>query len=417
MRNSSKILIFAAFSIALWKVDAWNGNNYDYQNNYYSQQEVLSNESIWELERIGEEIKYVTDKSVNKTRYPCNSYYDYICGSKMLFNSILGSMPRINDIVLTFNSLRNDNVNFDSKDKLIRFFDSCAKVKNVDDCYVESFENFRPLFGYIISRKFVNTADIRVLRDVLDHFVRRAKQEGYFTNHQNLKSLQILNQNIEYPAKFFYTLKLDTTYRNLTIHPSYRHNVINLEEYNRLYRNSSDYETHWKSVLDFTIYLYQSRNKPRSYYYPTLNVHLWMTLFNNTVRYHDGRTYNDLANCFKLPKFLDVLEEARYLAVIYFKAFKFAWDEYAEWFNDRHDTSNYHHARARDIFDKENEILGRFGLNNKYLFFIFYAQNFCYFGKDLAENIFYQGLKHNIEFISIYQCNIGDNMNAPSKCF
>ncbi|KAL5284613.1 hypothetical protein ACFFRR_006740 [Megaselia abdita] len=415
MRMESKIILIVTFFIASWQVHGWNDN--DYFNNNYNRwhNQILSNDSISELKRLGEEIRHVVNISTNKTNYPCDSYYDYICGEHILINSVLGSMPRINDLVIILNALKYDDRSFDSKQKLINFFNSCSKVKSVDDCHVESFENFRPLYGYIISRKFLSQADVSPLIDVLESFIKRAKLEGYFSNHQNLGKLANLANNLRKPANLFSTTTLDNIYTKLQIFPSsYNHNIKNLEKYNRLYKNQSAFENYWKSALDFTIYLYQSRNKPRSYFYPTLNAHLWMTLFNNTVRYHEGRTYKDLADCFKLPSHLNNLEEARNLAVIYYKSFKFAWEEYQEWFNNGF--SVVYGARATDIYDRENQILERYHLSNKHLFFIFYAQNFCFFGKDMAENIFYQGLKQSIDFNTIYLCSVGHTMNPTVKC-
>lgn len=412
-----KIILIVTLCIAPWVVEGWdNYSNGYHDNRYYSwSNQILTNDSVRELERLGEEISHVAHISLNKTKYPCNSYYDYICGEHILINSVLGSMPRINDLVIILNALKHDERSFKSKNKLIDFFNSCTRVKSVDDCHVEAFENFRPLYGYIISRKFLNDNDKKPLIDVLNLFIKRAKLEGHFSNHQNLKKLDSLLGNLERPANVFSTTRLDLTYLNLTVFPSsYTHNVRNLEKYNRLYRNKSDFETYWKSLLDFTIYLYQSRNKPRSYYYPTLNTHLWMTLFNSTIRNHEGRSYSDLADCFKLPSYLNVLEEARSLAVIYYKSFKFAWEEYTEWFNNGY--SVLYGATAQEIYDKENQILERYQLSNKHLFFIFYAQNFCFFGKEMAENIFYQGLKQSIDFNNIYQCSVGHTMNPPVKC-
>lgn len=413
----SKIILIVLCCIAPWQVEGWNNynnDNYNYDDRYRSWgNQILSNDSIRELERLGEEIRHVTQISLNKTRYPCNSYYDYVCGERILINSVLGSMPRINDLVLILNALKYDDRSFDAKNKLINFFDSCAKVKSVDDCHVEAFENFRPVYGYIISRKFLNDNDKKPLIDVLNMFIKRAKGEVNIAN-DNLKKLDSLVGNLQRPANVFSSLRLDLTYTNLTIfQSSYSHNVRNLETYNRLYRSRSDFETYWKSVLDFTIYLYQSRNKPRSYFYPTLNVHLWMTLFNNT-RYYEERYYTSLSDCFKLPSYFNVLDEAKNLAAIYYYSFKKAWEEYIEWFNNGY--SVMYGAKALDVFAKEDQILERYNLSNKHLFFFFYAQNFCYFGKEMAENIFLQGLKHSIDFNDIYQCRVGQTMNPAIKC-
>lgn len=400
MRFKCEILIFLV--VTLNAEASWYG---------VRDNDTISFESIKELEKLGEEIRFMANYAVNKSHYPCYGYYDYVCADNFFIVSVLGSMPRINDIVLMQTALENDLKDFEAKQKLLAFFSSCSKDKSVDDCYVETFEYFRPVFGYIISRKFINHEDLETLRDVMSLFIQKANTVA--PNHPLISSLTSLQSNLAHPRNFFHSSKLDQIYQNLTIHPSYKHNVKNLEVYNKLYGNRSDFANHYKSVLDFTIYLYQSRNKPRGYYYPTLNVHLWMSLLNSTVRYSEE--YQSLANCLRLPTFLNDLREARLLAVIYFRAFKYAFEEYTDWFLTGSGPVR-HAARAQDIFDKEDDILRKYELDNKRLFFVLYAQNFCSFGKIVAENVFYHGLKHNIDFINLHQCNIGEAMNPVVKC-
>lgn len=193
----------------------------------------------------------------------------------------------------------------------------------------------------------------------------------------------------------FQIADLNKEYETVKMYPdTYEHNVRSLEELrkgNMTYVNGVP-----RTILDWTMYIYQSRNKPMSYYYATLNVHLWMMFYNSTGRM-EQKKYGEIADCLKLPPALNALDEARLLSVVYIKSFQNAWSEYREWITST--------TVAQEIYDHENEILKRYKLDNKRLFFTLYAQNFCDFGRELAENVFFLGLKQNVDFYYVYSCH------------
>ncbi|KAL5284611.1 hypothetical protein ACFFRR_006738 [Megaselia abdita] len=420
------VIVAYCYLSAFVIVDSSKGDQY-YNNPMFREDEeylfqfppILKNESIWELHRIGEEIRDLVEQSANKSRFPCDSFFNYVCGDNSLISSVLGSTPRIKDLVIMFNALRNDDTIFydGAKNKLINFYKSCSRKKSVDDCHVESFEHFKPLYGFIIARKFITDGDKETLRDILEKFLRRARGDGFLRSDGSLVCLEHLYRQLIDPNINFIPYKIDDVYRNLTIYPeSYKHNIRNLERFHErqwYYIPCNSYATYSKNILDFTIYLFHSRNKPRSFYYATLNVHLWMVLFTNSIKYHEGMKYRVTADCYKLPSYINILDNARNLTVIYHKSLISAWEEYMMW--KEHGTGEYD-IKTIEVFNKENEILLPYGLSNEHLFYIYYTQNFCVFGQLFGDNVFLQGLKHNIKFIELYKCGVRLNMNPHIKC-
>lgn len=377
---------------------------------------IISNESSWELHRIGEELSDLVELSVNKSRFPCDSFFEYVCAENSLITSVLGSMPRVRDLVVIFNAMRNDDTIFSdgAKSKLINFYKSCSMKKSVDDCHIEAFEHFKPLYGFIIARKFITDRDKETLRDILEKFLRRVRADGFLRSDGSLVHLEHLYRQLIDPNINFIPYKIDDAYVDLNIYPeSYKHNIRNLERFRSQQWNFTSYATYSKNILDFTIYLFHSRNKPRSFYYATLNVHLWMVLYTNSIKYHEGMKYKVTADCYKLPSYINMLDNARNLTVIYHRSLISAWEEYMMW--KEHGTGEYD-IKTKEVFTKENELLEQYGLSNEHLFYIFYAQNFCGFGKLLGENVFLQALKHNINFISLFKCGVRLNMNPEVKC-
>lgn len=410
------IIFLSIIAIAIYSS---KGDQYyrPYQESYFFEiPPIIKNESVWELNRIGEEIQNLVEVSVNKSRLPCNSFFEYVCAENSLISSVLGSMPRVKDLVIMFNALRNDDTVFygGAKNKLINFYKSCSKRKSVDDCHIESFEYFKPLYGFIIARKFVTDDNKETLRDVLLKFINRARSDGFLRSNENLVYLDRIYTELIDPNTNFQTYRIDETFMNLTIYPeSYAHNIRNLERFTAYNWYSSSYASNLRNSLDFTIYLYQSRNKPRSFYYATLNVHLWMVLYSNTIMFHDGKKYKFTADCYKLPSFVDMLDIARNFTVIYHKSLISALEDYAIW--QEHGSGPFH-IQSREVYNKENEILETYNLSNEHLFFIYFTQNFCGFGRLVAENVFLQGLRHNVKFISLYNCGVGTLMNPDVKC-
>lgn len=377
---------------------------------------IISNESVWELHRIGEEISDLVEQSVNNSRFPCDSFFDYVCSENFLITSVLGSMPKVKDLVTLYIAMQNDDTIFSegAKSKLVNFYKSCSRRKSVDDCHIESFEFFKPLYGFIIARKFINNKDKDALRDILEKFLRRARSDGFLRSDGSLVYLEQLYRQLIDPNINFMPYKIDEAYMDLTIYPeSYKHNIRNLERFHSQLWNFTSYATYLKNILDFTIYLFHSRNKPRAFYYATLNVHLWMVLYTNSIKYHEGMKYKVTADCYKLPSYINMLDNARNLTVIYHRSLISAWEEYMMW--KEHGTGEYD-IKTKEVFTKENELLEPYGLSNEHLFFIFYAQNFCAFGKLLGENVFLQGLKHNINFVSLFKCGVRLSMNPETKC-
>lgn len=298
--------------------------------------------------------------------------------------------------------LQNDSKNFIAKQKLMNFFVSCSSVKSLEDCYYESFIHFRPVFGYIIIKKYIGNESYeqRVFLEILENFLNKSEHIEHAIYLRNLIRLKLkkLYELFRMPQIYFRVNDLNYLYRNVSIYrQSYYHNVRNLLLERRLWKRNITFENGvQKTMLDWTLYLYQSRRKPMSYYYATFDVHLWMTLFNATERYRETIRYTEIGECLKLPQHLNVLQEAVVLAIIYLKSFYYAWEDYDDWIKAT--------PQHQLIYNRENRFLENYKLNNKKLFFTLFAQNFCDFGKELTENIFYLSLHDNLEFQKIYNC-------------
>ena len=277
------------------------------------------------------------------------------------------------------------------------FFISCNTLKSLEDCYRETFEYFKPLFGYIITKNYIDSSshEHHDFLEILQRFLKTSEHTENFQRHPIRLKLSVLKEKFRTPHLYFNVGDLSREYKTLRVYrESYEHNVKNLEEHRR--RNSTFETGINRNMLDWSFFVFQSRNKPMSYYFSTFDVHLWMTLYNNTERLRDNKRFSEIAECLELPQYVNVLEEARVLAVVYLKSFRNAWKDYRDWITAS--TIN------QDIFDHENQILKHYNLTNKGLFFTFYGQNFCDFGKELSEHIFYLGLKQNQDFFAIYSC-------------
>ncbi|XP_068157247.1 uncharacterized protein [Drosophila tropicalis] len=337
------------------------------------------------------------NNSINSQKYACESYYDYVCSENRPLFSVMGHMPPISGLIQLLTELQNDPAKFEAKQKLLDFFISCNAHRALEDCYRETFEYFKPLFGYVITKNLVKGSNHELddFLNVVERFVNRTRIHFGAHSHPLINKLSTYKEKFRTPHVYFHAGDLNREYGALRIYrESYEHNVRNLEEHRK--RNSTYELGVQRTMLDWSLYLYQSRYKPMSYFYPTFTVHLYMTLFNSTERHRDFTRFREEIECLKLPQFVHVLDEARMLAVIYLKSFRFAWQDYSDWIVST--TGN------REIYDHENEILKDYHLSNKRIFFTLYAQNFCEFGKDLAESVFYLGLKQNVDFFNIYSC-------------
>ncbi|XP_037954530.1 uncharacterized protein LOC119684543 [Teleopsis dalmanni] len=353
----------------------------------------LSDLRIKELDAMAKNL----NESINLSKYPCESYFDYVCSRNRPLYSILGRTPDIEDLMKLFQELQEDSVPFAAKQKLIDFFISCNMRKGLEECYRQSFEYFIPIFGYIISKNHLDGSahEHSNFLEILQRFYRRAQRTENFAQNPILLKLGVLTQSFTTANTYFRIEDLNHEYRDLRIYrDGFEYNVKNLEQH--LKRNSTYEFGMQRTMLDWSLYVYQSRNKPMSYYFPTFNVHLWMTLYNNTERFRELKTLNKIAECLKLPQFVNVLEEARILAIVYLKSIRNAWQEYSDWIS----SSPVH----QEVFDQENVILKPYNLTNKHIFFTLYAQNFCEFGKELAESVFYLGIKQNQDFGETYSC-------------
>ncbi|XP_017057002.1 uncharacterized protein LOC108098532 [Drosophila ficusphila] len=362
----------------------------------------LSELRIKELESLAARLRL----SINPEKYACENYFDYVCSRNRPLFSIMGHMPQMGELIQLLTQLQNDPEQFEAKQKLMDFFISCNSHRGLDDCYRETFEYFKPLFGYIVTKNMLGGGGSHELDDflgILDRFVARNHKER--ESNPVLDKLATYKQKFRTPRVYFHAADLSREYRDLRIYrESYEHNVRNLELHRK--QNSTFELGVQRTMLDWSMYLYQSRNKPMSYYYSTFTVHLYMMLFNIRERQRDFTRFREEVECLRLPQFVNVLDEARMLAVIYLKSFRAAWIDYSAW------TSSP--AQNKEIYDQENGILQKHHLDNRRIFFTLYAQNFCEFGKDLAEHVFYLGLKQNQDFFDIYSC--GFQTVNPMSC-
>ncbi|XP_061393849.1 uncharacterized protein LOC133329392 [Musca vetustissima] len=357
----------------------------------------LSELRVQELHNIAIRLEH----SVDADKRACESYYDYVCGRNRPLFSIMGHLPDSNELIHLLTELQEDPEQFEAKQKLMDFFISCNSMKSLDDCYRESFEYFKPLFGYLISKNYLDNSpeELETFLNILDRFIRVAEQNKRFRQEPTLLKLTTLKTSFRYPQTYFRSVKLNKEYETLKIYrESYLHNIKNLEVFRR--RNSTYTQGTNRIVLDWTLYLYQSRHKPISYYYPTFNAHLWMSVYNRSeVREYEPKRFAEIGECLKLPQFVNALEEARILTIVYLKSFNSAWKDYMDWISSS--------PQNEYITDQENQILAQYQLNNEKLFFTLYAQNFCEFGRDLAEHVFFVGLKHSFNFTRAYSCGLG----------
>ncbi|KAH8291976.1 hypothetical protein KR054_002854 [Drosophila jambulina] len=361
----------------------------------------LSELRIKELENLAVRLQ----QTINHDKYACESYFDYVCSSNRTLFSIMGHMPKLSELIQLLTELQNDPEQFQAKQKLIDFFISCNTQHGVEDCYRETFEYFKPLFGYIITKNMLESGshELTDFLYILDNFVLKTK--GEFGSHPIYSKLATYKEKFRTPRIYFHSADLNREYQDLRIYrESYEHNVRNLELHRK--RNSTYELGVQRTMLDWSLYLFQSRNKPMSYYYSTFAVHLYMTLYNSTERQRDFTRFREDVECLKLPQFVNVLDEARMLAVIYLKSFRAVWEDYRTWIAVK--------PQNQEIYDQEDGILHKYHLNNKRIFFTLYAQNFCEFGKDLAEHVFYIGLKQNPDFVNIYSC--GFQTESSVRC-
>ncbi|XP_037808517.1 uncharacterized protein LOC119601575 [Lucilia sericata] len=397
-RRSAATKLFPLFNTALLLVLV---NFLSLSNAQIAYTGYMSELRIQELHNMAIRLEH----SIDMDKFACESYFDYVCGRNRPLFSILGHLPETNEVIQLLTELQNDSNQFEAKQKLMDFFISCNTVKGLEDCYRESFEYFKPLFVYIITKNYIDSAshEHNNFLEILTEFVKKAEDTENFGRNPIRLKLASLKEKFKTPQIYFRTGDLDYEYESLKMYrESYQHNIRNLEIFRK--RNSTyEYGPH-RTILDWSLYVYQSRNKPMSYYYATLNVHLWMTLFNTTERYYEPKRFAEIVECLKLPQFVNVLEEARILAVVYLKSFRNALADYNDW--------RAVSAKNQEIFDRENEILKQYNLNNNKIFFTLYGQNFCEFGKDLAENVFYLGLKHTQEFFHTYSCGYQTERNV-----
>ncbi|EDV47754.1 uncharacterized protein LOC6552085 [Drosophila erecta] len=361
----------------------------------------LSELRIRELEKLAVRMQ----SSINSEKYACDSYFDYVCSRNRPLFSVMGHMPQMDDLMQLLTELQNDPEHFEAKQKMLDFFISCNSQHALEDCYRETFEYFKPLFGYIVTKNLLDggSHELDDFLGILDRFVARLQKDR--DSNPILSKLATYKQKFKTPRVYFHARDLSREYQDLRIYrESYEHNVRNLEQHRKL---NSTYELGvQRTMLDWSMYLFQSRNKPMSYFYSTFTVHLYMMLFNSRERQRDFTRFREDVECLRLPQFVNVLDEARMLAVIYLKSFRAAWIDYSAWTNSPPQNSG--------IYDQENGVLQKYHLDNKRIFFTLYAQNFCEFGKDLAEHVFYLGLKQNKDFFDIYSC--GFQTENPMTC-
>ncbi|XP_013102261.2 uncharacterized protein LOC106083657 [Stomoxys calcitrans] len=360
-----------------------------------ARESYLSELRMQELHNIAIRLEHSIDADKN----PCESYFDYVCGRNRPLFSIMGHLPENPELIQLLTELQEDPEQFEAKQKLMDFFISCNSRKSLDDCYRETFEYFKPLFGYIISKNYFDKSrdELNTFLIILRDFIKQADVPNQRYRYQPIiDRLNTLKSSFNYPQTYFRSAELTKEYKPLKIYrESYQHNEKNLDVFLR--RNSTFAQGTHKIALDWALYLYQSRHKPMAYYYATLSPHLWMSIYNRSeVREYEPQRIVQISECLKLPQFVNVLEEARNMTIIYIKSFKSAWTDYSNWLS----TS----SQNKIINSQENNILRQYKLDNEKLFFTLFGQNFCEFGRDLAESVFFVGMTHNMHFTNAYAC-------------
>ncbi|KAL5284624.1 hypothetical protein ACFFRR_006749 [Megaselia abdita] len=350
-------------------------------------------EKVRALRDLGRDFNLINKTAYDEQRYPCDSFFNYVCGEGYYLHSVMATIPKLEDLVVLMNAIERDVPDgFQTlSSKVVNFFLSCGKVKSVDECHRESFEYFRSIYAYIIAQKFSNKINTYDFGKMLDSFLMKA---SFLRNHPNIKKIgrirdQIFNLHLHFDRGI-----IEETFQGLVMFKgNYEHNLKALET-NATQREKS--REKYNNLVDFTLYLYEGRNMPISYMYSTMTVHLWMSLFNSTDRLKDINT-----TCFLMPSYLARIEELKIMAYVYYHSFSKALEQYSE----------YSENEGKQLIADEDAILKEFNTNNEELFSIFYGQNFCQFGKEIADNVFYQGVKHRDR-----SCKKGSFMFPGIKC-
>lgn len=359
---------------------------------------ILTHSRIQALKSLAQDVWQLNRTSFQENRLPCNSFYDYVCGGNFHVHSILGSPPKLEDLVKLYNYIERypETGLEDISASFVNFFISCSKLKSVDECYLESFEYFKPMYAQVISKNFLDQNYLYLFDDIFAKFLNDTKSMkndklNSMIYHLDYIRYKILSLNIVYLPKE----DINKTYSELTMfRGNYNHNLKILENFLKHPKMN-------QSLFDFIIYLYKQQDMPRSYIFSTLNVHLWMSVFNLT------KTSSNSYGCFEMPSYITNIKEARIFADIYYKSFLKSWNEY-----------EYYSIYSENILKyEEDQILKEKNVTNDELFFVFYGQNFCHFGKEIAENVFYQGLRQDRNhFHKIYHCSDESLMNSKNKC-
>lgn len=348
-------------------------------------------EKVKGLEQLGRDVWQINKTSYEKNRDPCDSFYDYVCGEGYYLHTVMMTTPKLDDLVALMNAIERDVPDgFKTlSTKVVNFFLSCGKVKSVDECHRESFEYFRPIYAYVIALKLSNKINRHDFVNMLENFLIEASR---LVNHENIRRLRAIREQLLAMNTHFSIEHIDDTFKGLEMFPgNYEHNLKAIEKF----KAANPRPWKHKHLVDFTLFLYESRNMPVSYTYATMNVHLWMSLFNSTDRQRDFD-----ANCFQMPLYLKKINEFKVMTFVYYHSFLKAWEQYVE----------YSTQEGKDIVAEENVNLKDYNIDNDELFFIFYGQNFCQFGKEIADNIFYQAMKHQLN------CPKGSFMNPDVEC-
>lgn len=348
-------------------------------------------EKVKGLKLLGRDVWQINKTSYEKKRDPCDSFHDYVCEEGYYLHTVMMTTPKLDDLVALMNAIERDvPEGFKTlSSKAVNFFLSCGKVKSVDECHRESFEFFRPIYAYVIALKLSNKINRHDFVNMLEHFLTEASR---LVNHGNIRKLRAIREQLLALSTHFSIENIDDTFKDLEMFAgNYEHNLRAIEKF------QAENPRPWKhnNLVDFTLFLYESRNMPVSYFYATMNVHLWMSVFNST-----DRERNFDASCFLMPQYLKKIDELRVMTFVYYHSFLKSWKQYVE----------YSMKEGKDIVAEENVHLKDFNIDNDKLFFIFYGQNFCQFGKEIADNVFYQAIKHRLD------CPKGSFMNPDVEC-